>query len=172
LTGQAVTSSGYTPELYRDALVEILKNTRAGFAKSQVFWYMNLIDGDKGNGYIGEIVSAVIPHAIAMGGPDIIPDARWRLLVYPYYDQFKAKMTLFAAVQYASYDTPHVDTTYPTKYWTMAELFQFAKTRLHVNYLFWTRKPKADFPDSYDWTDALPVIRTNPPPLNPSPFDG
>ena len=44
----------------------------------------------------------------------------------------------------------------------MPELFNCARTKLHVNYMFWVRPPTPPVPDSYDWLDALPVIAANP----------
>jgi hypothetical protein len=163
-------ASGYTPEKYRDALVQILWNARAALPTSQVFWYMNFLDGN--SSYIGQIASAVAPARIAMGGPDILPDnAALQRIAYPYYAQFHTQMTLFCSAQYDSYKALHIDTSYPTKYWTMPELYAFAKNELYVNYLFWTRKPRPSPWDSYDWIDALPVIKNNPGPINPSPID-
>ena len=150
---------GYTPEKYRDALIQILRNTRNHFPRSQVFWYMNFIEGN--NSYIGQVANAVAPQKIAMGGPDILPDD-WSLNhhTYPYYRQFKDRMTLFGSVQYVGYN--HLRTDRTTKYWTPPQLFAFARDRLHVNYLFWTRKIRPEPADSYDWNHALPVIRNNP----------
>jgi len=41
-------------------------------------------------------------------------------------------------------------------------LFRFARDKLHANYIFWVRIPNAVPADSYDWYDALPVIKANP----------
>jgi hypothetical protein len=162
-------ASAYTPEKYRDALVQILRNARAALPTSQVFWYMNFLDGN--TSYIGQIASAVVPARIAMGGPDILPDnVSLKQLTYPYYGQYHTKMTLFCSSQYDSYDALHRTPGYRTKYWTMPELYSFAKTNLYVNYIFWTRKVAPSPADSYDWMDALPVIKNNPGPFNPSPF--
>lgn len=152
---------GYTPERYRDALIAVLTATRKHFPTSQIFWFQNYLEG--GQAYIGQIADAVESLGIALGGPDVLPDS-WPLNFhsYPYYDQYKGKMTLFGSIQYDSYNHPHATSGYATKYWTMPEMFRFARDRLHVNYLFWTRKPKPAPADSYDWTHALPVIRNNP----------
>jgi hypothetical protein len=44
----------------------------------------------------------------------------------------------------------------------MPELFDFARTKLHVNYMFWVRVTKASPADAYDWLNALPVIAADP----------
>lgn len=160
LSGRVLDASGYTPEKYRDALIETLLNTRRHFPRSQVFWYMNFLP--RNQSYIADIASATAPHRIAMGGPDVLPDsAPLKTMTYPFYDQFKGRMTLFASMQYDSYAHLHTDKSKPTKYWTMPQLFWYARDRLHVNYVFWTRKTVAAPWDSYDWTHSLPVIRNN-----------
>lgn len=169
LSAAAETANGYTPEKYRDALISILKATRAAMPTSQVFWYMNFLEGN--NTYLGQIADAIVPLKIAMGGPDVLPDnVSLNTFAYPYYKKYHSTMTLFASLQYGSYGALHVDKSYPTKYWTMPEMFWFAKSNLYVNYLFWNRKVTADPADSYNWTNALPVIKNNPDSINPSPF--
>jgi hypothetical protein len=122
---------------------------------------MNYLEGKQA--YLGQIASAVAPLGIVMGGPDVLPDS-WQLNYhsYPFFKQFKGKMKMFNSIQYDSYKHVHATKGYATKYWTMAEMFRFARDDLNVNYLFWTRKPVPDPSDSYDWTYALPVIRNNP----------
>ncbi len=161
------TAHGYTPEAYRDALISVLLNARAALPGSQVFWYMNFLD--ERQAYIGEIAAAAAAADIAMGGPDVLPDS-WPLQrhAYPYYAAFKDRMTLFGAMQYDSYAHRHTAAgdgapgAYPGTYWSMTELFLFARDQLHVNYLFWTRKPRPNPADSYDWHDVLAVIREQP----------
>jgi len=166
-TPQIQAAHGYTPEKYRDAIIQMLIATRSHFPRSQVFWYMNYLEGRQA--YLGDVAEAVADHDIAMGGPDILPDS-WPLNfhTYPLYDRFKGRMTLFNSVQYDSYQHAHLDPDAATTYWTPEELFIFARDRLHLNYMFWTRKPQRDPPDSYNWLDALSVIAANPS-LRPSP---
>jgi hypothetical protein len=160
-TAEIQTRHGYTPEKYRDALIQMLITTRSHFPRSQVFWYMNYLEGRQA--YLGNVAEAVADHDIAMGGPDILPDS-WPLNfhTYPLYERFKGRMTLFNSVQYDSYKHEHLAAGAATRYWTPEELFVFARDHLHVDYIFWTRKPRKDPPDSYSWQDALPVIAANP----------
>lgn len=153
-------SYGYTPEQYRDQIIQMLKNTRASFPTSQVFWSMNFLEGNQT--YIGQIADAVVPYKVAMGGPDILPDNQSLVtLTYPYYRQFKGRMTLFGSIQYVEYGQLHSNKALG-KYWTMPQLFVYARDQLATNYIFWTQKRTPDPADSYDWLDALPVIRNNP----------
>ena len=152
---------GYTPEIYRDAMITTLQYAAGHFPKSQVFWFMNFLKGNQS--YLAEVARAVAPLGVAMGGPDVLPDSRELVEnTYPLYDEFNGQMPLFNSLQYDSYFHKHVDTSYPTRYWTMDEMFEFARDELNVNYLFWNRK-KARIPkSSYSWLDALPVIAANP----------
>ncbi len=154
-------ANGYTPEKYRDALLSNLRAAARHFPSSQVFWYMNFLQGKQD--YLRDIAFAVAPLGVAVGGPDVLPDDIYlQTHTYPMYEEFKGKMTLFNSMQYNSYNHRHKHSSYPTKYWTMAELFRFARDRLHVNYLFWNRKAWKDPEDSYSWQQALPVINSNP----------
>lgn len=151
----------YSPERYRDETIRLLKSAREHLPGSQIFWSMNFLEGNQA--YIGEIAEAVAPLGIAMGGPDVLPDNDPLVrLTYPYYERYKDRMTLFASIQYTSYGHERAAGPHPTRYWTMDELFRFARDRLHADYVFWTQKRQARPPGSYDWTDALPVIEANP----------
>ena len=97
-----------------------------------------------------------------MGGPDVWPDNKsLATRTYPFYTQFKGKMPLFGQVEPLCYDEPHMTRGYKTKYWTMSELFNYARTKMHVNYMFWVRVHGTPGRGAYDWNDALPVIAAN-----------
>ena len=151
----------YSPEAYRDAYINMLSAAAASLPTSRVFWFMNFLVG--GQDYIAAIASAVAPLGVLMGGPDVWPDNQsLKSKVYPYYAQFYGKMPLFAQVENVCYSEPHMTSGFKTKYWTMTELFDYARTQLHVNYMFWVRVTKASPADAYDWMNALPIIAANP----------
>jgi hypothetical protein len=81
---------------------------------------------------------------------------------YPYYYQFDGRMHKFTQVEDMVYSALHETSGYPTKYWTMLELFKYARDKLNVDYMIWVRIPNASPADSYDWYDALPVMSANP----------
>jgi len=152
---------GYTPEIYRDALINILSAATVSMPTSRVFWFMNFLDGNQA--YLGTIAAAVAPLGVVMGGPDDWPDNQsLETKAYPYYTQFAGKMPLFIQVEGSNYAQPHKTSGYATKYWTMLELYQFALTRLHVNYMFWMRVTQPANAAAYDWYNALPVIAAQP----------
>jgi hypothetical protein len=152
---------GYTPEKYRDALIASFGHALNVMPRSRVFWYQNFLVGN--NNYIGSVAAALGPKGLVMAGPDTLPD-RDSLVdkSYPFFGQFKDKMHLGIQVEGACYRALHETSGYSTKYWTMPELFRFARDKLHVDYLFWVRIPKSDPADSYNWHHALPVIEANP----------
>ena len=161
-TTAVVKATGYTPEKYRDALIDVLLNAAESFPTSQVFWYMNFLKGHQS--YIAKVAEAVAPAGVIMGGPDILPDDHAiKTHAYPFYEQFNGKMKLFCSAQNHSYYHKHQDTSYPTEFWTPKELFIFARDQLHVNYVFWNHNTWLSGPaGSYRWKDALPVIEANP----------
>ena len=166
LDSATLKAHAYTPEKYRDALINMLSASAASLPTSRVFWYMNFLSGNQS--YIGSIASAVAPLGVVMGGPDAWPDNKsLQSAAYPYYTQFDNRMPLFIQVEGVNYAEPHKPGVGTTTYWTMLELYQFALTDLHVNYMFWMRiAPKPANSPSYDWDDALPVIKAHPT-LNP-----
>ena len=162
LEDNVLDANGYTAEKYRDALINVLQSAAASLPQSQVFWYMNFLP--RNQRYIADIANVVAESGVAMGGPDILPDNRALTKnTYPFYTQFSDKMTLFNSIQYNSFAHPKLTTSLSdNKYWTLEELFVYARDELHVNYIFWNRKTWRRPKDSFDWTDALPVIRENP----------
>ena len=71
ITPAVQREQGYTPEKYRDALIKILTESSQAMDQSQVFWYMNHLEGNEG--YPGDIAQAIISCRVVMGGPDILP---------------------------------------------------------------------------------------------------
>ena len=152
---------GYRPEIYRDAVIDVLTSAAQSIPTSTVFWYMNFFPENRD--YIVAIANKVGPQGVAVGGPDVLPDnAPLARLTYPYYDQLEGKMVLFNSMQYNSFRHVRKRNSGGGRYWNMWQLYNFARDELHVTYLFWNRPPYADPPGSYDWKAALPVIKANP----------
>lgn len=148
---------GYTPEGYRDAIIRVIRAARNRMPRSQVFWYMNFLA--RGQNYIGRIANVAAKIDVAMGGPDVLPDSTpLKLRTYPFYDDFRWRMTLFNSMQNDSYSHKRANKWSGSKYWKMNELFVYARDKLHVDYLFWNRKEAKQPWDAYNWWDALRVI--------------
>ena len=158
---KVLKANGYTPEKYRDLYIDILTTASRSMPSSRIFWFMNFFPVNES--YIAGVASAVAPLGVLMGGPDVMPENP-KLInkVYPFYNQFQGKMPLFGQVEGICYQQPHLTSDPRTKYWTMPELFSFARSKLHVSYMFWVRVPTPPVPGAYSWLDALPVIASNP----------
>jgi hypothetical protein len=161
LSSTTLKAYGYTPEKYRDAYIAMLSTAGTAMPTSRVFWFMNFIPGN--NTYIESIATAVASKGVVMGGPDVAPDHyALQTKSYPYYDKLYGKLPMFGQVEGLVYRHLHATSGYSTKYWTMLEIYQYAKTELHANYMFWVRLPKPNPADSNDYYDALPVIQAHP----------
>lgn len=149
---------GYTPERYRDALKAILRAARAALPTSQVFWYMNFLEGRQA--YLADVAETAVSERVAMGGPDVLPDRPSLVrLTYPLYARFSGRLTLFCSIQNDSY--AHRRTS-GEGYWSLPELLRFARDDLGVSYLFWNRKDWRKPPDSWSWPDAVAAISAAP----------
>ena len=161
LDAPALKTYGYTPEKYRDALIDMFTYALSVMPRSRVFWYQNFFVGNQD--YIGSVAAAVGPKGMVMAGPDTLPDnSSLKQKSYPFFTHFYGKMHLGIQVESICYRALHTTPGYSTKYWTMSELFHYARDTLHVDYMFWVRIPDASPSDSYNWYDALPVIEANP----------
>ncbi len=156
-----LNATGYTPEKFRDALIEILSHGAQVLPKSRMFFFMNYLPRQQS--YLGDVAAAVASKGVVMGGPDVMPDEHaLQEHTYPLYREFAGKMPLFGQVEPICYHHQHADWSKPTKYWSPAELFRYARDNLDVNYMFWVNYPRAAYWDSYDYYDTLPVIANNP----------
>ncbi|HET7202127.1 MAG TPA: hypothetical protein VFI92_02050 [Steroidobacteraceae bacterium] len=152
---------GYTAEKYRDALIASFGYALSVMPRSRFFWYQNFLVGNQS--YIGAVAAALGPKGLVMAGPDVLPDRKQLVeKSYPFFTQFRDKMHLGIQVEGICYRALHTTSGYSTKYWTMPELFRYARDRLHVDYMFWVRIPVSTPSDSYNWNHALPVIQNNP----------
>ena len=159
--GAQLSALGYSPERYRDAYIDMFESALVSMPTSRVFWYQNFFAGNQS--YIGSIAKAVGPKGVVMGGPDVLPDDKPLLTQsYPFYKTYLGQMHLFSQVEGICYRALHETAGYATKYWTMAELFDYARDTLNVNYMIWVRVPTSTPTDSYNWYDALPVIASSP----------
>jgi hypothetical protein len=166
------TEHGYTPEKYRDALIQILTESSQAFRRSQVFWYMNHLEGN--DQYLGDIAKAVVGSRVVMGGPDILPYRRRLQATYQLYEKFHGRLPLFCSAQDDSYrhdkndsrNMGNVAVTWnlppPAEgYVPMEQIFLFARDKLHVNYVFWSYTYHAGA-GAHSYDDALAVMRKYP----------
>lgn len=161
LDGPVLDATGYTPEKYRDALVDVLSHATEAMPTSRVFWYVNFFP--RKLSYMGDVIEAVKDKGVVVGGPDVLPDEHaLQAHLYPTLRSFQGQLPILGQVEAMCFHHEHADPNAATKYWTMPELFSYARNNLKVNYMIWVNFRVADFPDSYTVDDAWPVIRNNP----------
>jgi hypothetical protein len=154
--------AGYTPEKYRDAIERTLLSATRSLPRSRVFWYMNFLPGQQH--YIAEIADRVAGSGVVMGGPDVLPDnPALTRRTYPLYERFSDRMKLFGSMQHDSYRHPRAARAPGgDEYWSMEDLFVYARDELHVDYLFWEYRTRRQPSNSRDWTEAREVIARHP----------
>ncbi len=178
---EQLDSIGYTPELLRDGLIELLQGSADAFPKSRIFWYMNFIP--KKNEYLYDVAEAVVPYGVVMGGPDILPYRNSLKRLETLHSHFKDRMDLFCSAQSDSYRHHKLDDNNNTKrrfhrgevpihpdgYVPMEQIFMYGRDKLHLDYIFWSYKTYRigskrypGDPDDFVFSDALKVIELYP----------
>jgi hypothetical protein len=158
LADEVLAASGYTPEKYRDALLALLRSASQSLPRSRIFWYMNFLPG--GQAYLGDIARTLAGTGLVMGGPDVLPDNEpLAERVYPLYEALNGRLPLFCSMRHPSYR--HLKAG-ASGYWSMEDLFVFARDELHVDYLFWEYSSRPNPPGSRDWAEALAVMDRYP----------
>ena len=136
--------AGFTFAGYRDAIQANMKAAKAAFPKSVVMQYANFMPGEwlPGNdhGYLKSIYEFTIANGIGVGGPDLLPFRKGQLNhSYPLIKSAAGKVPKGIAVQFGNYEAINPKTS---RVVSIAELFEFARTELRVDYLFWsTQEP-------------------------------
>jgi hypothetical protein len=155
-------ANGYSPQKYRDALEQVLRSATKSLPRSRVFWYMNFIPA--GQQYIAEIAEDVAGTGVVMGGPDILPDNRaLTRRTYPLYERFGDRMKLFGSMQNDSFRHRRaIPAPGGDPYWSMEDLYEYARDRLHVDYVFWEYRSSRHPADVRDWAEARDVIARHP----------
>jgi hypothetical protein len=158
LDDNILLANGYTPEKYRDSLIALLRSASQSLPRSRIFWNMNFLP--HGQAYLADIAQALAGAGIVMGGPDVLPENEpLTERAYPLYETFKGRLPLFCAMHRPSYRHRKTGTS---GYWSMEDMFVFARDKLHVDYVLWEYFSKPNPPDSRDWSEALAVMQRHP----------
>ena len=135
---------GFTPEIYRDALVANLKVLKRAFSKSVALQYANFMPGEwrpsDDKGYLRAVYKAAKETKAGVGGPDLLPYKRGQMgNSYELIREVAGDVTVGIAVQDGNYEHINPKTG---KRVTIAELIDFATTYLKADYIFWcTEEP-------------------------------
>ena len=146
---------GFTPEIYRDAVVTNMKALKRAFPKSVVIQYANFMPGeslpDKDKSYLRTVYKEARNLSVGVGGPDLLP-FRWyqNQNSYPLIRVSAGSIPTGIAVQEGNYADEDRRTH---KRATVAELLKFAREQLNVDYIFWcTEEP-------YYSSELIPFLR-------------
>ena len=146
---------GYTPQIYRDALVSNLKALKRAFSKSIALQYANFMPGEwrptNDKGYLRAVYKAAQESKVGVGGPDLLPYKRGQMgSSYSLIKEVAGEVPVGIAVQDGNYAHINPQTG---KRITIAEQIEFARDYLGADYLFWcTEEP-------YYSSDLVPFMR-------------
>jgi len=147
---------GFTPEIYRDALVTNMKALKRAFSKSIALQYANFMPGEwrptEDKGYLRAVYEAARDSKVGVGGPDLLPGKPGQMgSSYSLIRELAGKVPVGIAVQDGNYEHVNPKTG---KRITITELVEFATDYLKADYIFWcTEEP-------YYLNDLVPFMRT------------
>ena len=146
---------GYTPEIYRDALVTNLKALKRAFPKSITLQYANFMPDEwrpsEDKGYLRAIYKAAREAKVGVGGPDLLPYKPGQMgNSYPLIREVAGDVVVGIAVQDGNYEHVNPETG---KRVTISEQIKFATDYLKADYIFWcTEEP-------YFSTELVPYLQ-------------
>jgi hypothetical protein len=135
---------GFTPELYRDAIIANMRALKQAFPKSIALEYANFMPGEwrpvNDKGYLRAVYEAARELKIAVGGPDLFPHKPGQMgNSYSLIREVSNRVPVGIAVQDGNYAYVNPKTG---KRVTIAEQVEFAREYLAADYLFWcTEEP-------------------------------
>lgn len=146
---------GFTPEIYRDAIVTNLKALKRAFPKSIALQYANFMPREwrpsDDKGYLRAVYRAARDSKVGVGGPDLKPYQPGHMgNSYPLIREVAGSVPVGVAVQDGNY--AHVNPR-TGKRVTIAGQIEFATEYLKVDYIFWcTEEP-------YYSNELIPFMR-------------
>jgi hypothetical protein len=88
--------------------------------------------------YMPALINSAISNSVALGGPDtFLNDSELETSAYIHYDTAWGKVPLGPSVQAENYVTTYQGGPYAPP--AVTDLYAFAKSRLHANYIFWSK---------------------------------
>ncbi|HKC63147.1 MAG TPA: hypothetical protein VKB86_05890 [Pyrinomonadaceae bacterium] len=136
--------AGFTPEIYRDAIIENMRVLKRAFPNSVTLVYANFMPGEwlpkNDKGYLRAVYGAARELKVGVAGPDLLPYRFGELNhSYPLIRESAGVVPTGIAVQDGNYGEVNPKTG---KRPTIPELIKFATDYLKVDYIFWcTEEP-------------------------------
>ena len=135
---------GFTPALYRDAVLTNMAALKRAFPKSVTMQYANFMPGewlpDSDKGYLRSVYQRARALKVGVGGPDMLPYRPGQMKhSYPLLRAAHGSVPTGIAVQEGNYDANNPRTGQTL---TIASLLEFGTDYLKVDYIFWcTQEP-------------------------------
>lgn len=135
---------GFTPDVYRDAIINQMKALRKAFPHSVVIQYANFMPGEwlpwNDRGYLESLYRFAEENNIGMGGPDIKIYKKAQMNhSYKFLKQYSDYIKTGMAVQWGNYEEINPKTG---KQVTIAEILEFGENEIGTDYIFWcTQEP-------------------------------
>ncbi|WP_298232850.1 hypothetical protein [uncultured Azohydromonas sp.] len=118
---------------YFDNLAQVDAATKRAFPNTVVMQFINFP-----RPYMQGLITRMVNNKVAVGGPDILLEDRdLNTYIYPLYDLAKGKVAVGPSVQPENYLTTTQNGVHNPP--SISALYNFGRTRLNANYLFWTR---------------------------------
>jgi hypothetical protein len=136
--------AGFTPPVYRDAILRNMTALRGAFPRSVAMLYANFMPGEwlptDSKGYLDGVYAHARRLKLSMGGPDLLPYRKGQLNhAYPRLRALADIAPNGIAVQEGNYAHQNPKTQQAV---SVAELADFARNYLKVRYIFWcTEEP-------------------------------
>jgi hypothetical protein len=135
---------GFTPEIYREAVICNMEVLKRAFPHSVALQYANFMPGEwlPGNdrSYLRTVYQRAKELKVGVGGPDLLPDKPGQMNhCYPLIRECAGKIPTGIAVQWGNYEHRNPSSGMQV---TIPELERFGRDYLKVNYIFWcTQEP-------------------------------
>ena len=135
---------GFTPAVYRDAVITNMTALKRAFPQSVTMQYANFMPGEwlpgKDQGYLRTVYERAKDLKLGLGGPDLLPGKPGQMNhCYPLIREAAGSVPTGIAVQEGNYQYTNPKTGQSI---TIPELVEFATEYLEVDYIFWcTQEP-------------------------------
>lgn len=136
--------TGFTPEIYRQAILDQMGALKQSFPTSVALQYANFMPGEwlpwEDNGYLESLYKFAAEHDVGMGGPDIKIYRKAQMNhSYKFLKAYAADITSGMAVQYGNYQEINPKTS---KEVLVEEIYTFGQEEAAADYIFWsTQEP-------------------------------
>ncbi len=135
---------GYTPGVYKNAMMNYMTTLRKAFQKSVVIQYANFMPGEwlpwDDKSYLKDLYTLAKEQGVGMGGPDIKVYNKGHMNhIYKFLKQYAGSIITGLAVQDGNYAEINPQTG---KMVTVDDIYEFGKNYIGLDYIFWcTEEP-------------------------------